>query len=202
MEEEGFIFYEDIYNNNHIRIESVLKNKANPNITTSSISIPPLCIAIRYNETRIVSLLLEYKANVNLFDDKGNTALHYAAWWSCGHIIPLLLAHGSNIETMNVCGNTPLSDAIFNRDDLSVHHLLDAGAKLITCKNVVPYWLEILLGNRSKVKRAIVTFFALNKRTKRIHKDLTNVIGAMIWETRRDEVWSSPTGGPLQKINF
>lgn len=195
MEEEGFIFSEDIFNENHVRIESMLKNKADPNITSSD--LPPLCIATRYHQTRIMSLLLEYKANINGVDNSGNTALHYAVW-SHPDLVPLIITHGGNIETKNIYGNTPLSDAIYLTEYLSVHHLLDAGAKLSNFKTVIPHCLRSLLDGRSRVKRAIIAFFALNKRTKRIHKDLTNVIGAMIWETRRDDVWSL-CGGPLKK---
>jgi len=77
-----------------------------------------------------VSLLLDYDVDVNVLDDLGFSALHYAAQNHFPDAARLLIAHGAKVDTEDFHGNTPLARAVFNSqgkgDMISV--LLDAGA--------------------------------------------------------------------------
>ena len=68
----------------------------------------------RQNEP-IVKLLLEKKVyNVNYQDDKGNTALHYAAKLDSNEILNLLLENSANVEILNNKEMTALQVAVLN----------------------------------------------------------------------------------------
>lgn len=58
------------------------------------------------NATNILRFLLENKADVNLKDDDGQTALHYAS--SCGNLecIAVLLKHGADKDLIDLAGMT------------------------------------------------------------------------------------------------
>lgn len=189
MEEEGFISQNYIFANAYDCIKTLLENKANPNILKET-RFSPLVYAVRRNNMNIVLLLLKYNADPNGVDCINDTPLHYAAY-AFTRFIPILLAHGAQVESINIYKKTPLADAIAMGNIPAVHLLLDAGAKISNVVITIPKCIQDIVHTRSRAKHIIVTFFALNKRTKRIHKDLTNVIGAMIWETRRDEVWAA-----------
>ena len=75
---------------------------ANPNTVTESLNgAPLLCIAAREGHVDLVSLYLEFGADVNASDDNGVPALSYAA--SRGHvnIIHLLTIH--NAKVLSAC---------------------------------------------------------------------------------------------------
>ncbi len=76
-----------------------------------------LMMASRFSKTRssnkIVRTLLEYGADPNLQDDKGNTALMYAAEYSMA-IRPTML-HTSTIETVNILLEAGADKRIRNR---------------------------------------------------------------------------------------
>lgn len=194
MEEEGFISQNHIFSNDFEHIKTLLENKANPNILKET-QFSPLVYAVRRNDMNIVLLLLKYNADPNGVDWINDTPLHYAAY-AFTRFVPILLAHGAQLESINVYKKTPLADAIAMGNIPAVHLLLDAGAKISNVVIAIPKFIQGIIRKQSSVKHIIVTFFALNKRTKMIHKDLTAMIGAMIWETRRDEVWAAtPASG-------
>jgi len=61
---------------------------------------------------RIVNELLDAKAWVSVTDDKGNTALHYAAEYSSVGLAKALIANGAKVSPRNADGKTPLDLAV------------------------------------------------------------------------------------------
>ena len=84
---------------------------------------------IAADETKILALLGE-NCEVDVQDDNGWTALHFAAQEGKVGIVRALLARGANANVQNSHGNSSLWVAVMNAsDDLSViKALLDAGA--------------------------------------------------------------------------
>ena len=60
----------------------------------------------------IVRILLEHKANVNLQDEDGYSALHYACICQHTEIAKLLITHGANMDLPDSEGATPRSICI------------------------------------------------------------------------------------------
>ncbi len=60
-----------------------------------------------HNNTKMVALLLEHKANPNMAHNQGSTPLWYAAYRNNTKTVALLLKHGANIN-INADGTTPL----------------------------------------------------------------------------------------------
>ncbi len=74
---------------------------ADPNFLTEVINNAPLlCVAAREGHTEIVSLLLEFDANVDAVCDRGMTALCYAA--ANGHleILRMLIIKKAKVSCM------------------------------------------------------------------------------------------------------
>ncbi|KAJ5738251.1 Mg2+ transporter protein CorA-like/Zinc transport protein ZntB [Penicillium malachiteum] len=71
----------------------------------------PLTIAIWKNEDSLISLLLQNKANVNVQDDSGDTALHSACRFSSPEIVQKLIEAGAEPTTTGEYDSTPLHHA-------------------------------------------------------------------------------------------
>ncbi|MGL9717357.1 MAG: ankyrin repeat domain-containing protein [Wolbachia sp.] len=85
--------------------------------------------AVISNNTDMVSLLLEARANVNAKDNQGETALHYAASSNNIDMVSLLLEAGANINARDGQGKTALHCAVISNNTDIVNCLLQAGAK-------------------------------------------------------------------------
>ena len=68
----------------------------------------PLRNAVKLGQLGIVSLLLEYGANVNIEDSRKATPLHKAATWGSESLVKLLLEYGANVNTEDNERLTPL----------------------------------------------------------------------------------------------
>ncbi|KAI4254000.1 MAG: hypothetical protein L6R42_007355 [Xanthoria sp. 1 TBL-2021] len=77
-----------------------------------------------------LSMLLGLRADPNLVSNDGNTALGLASSEGCIENIRLLLAKGSNIESRDHQGATPLLIAVDANQPEAVQVLLDAGADI------------------------------------------------------------------------
>ena len=63
-------------------------------------------------KVELVKTLLDYKADPNLADDQGNTALIYAVQFQNSSIIKLLLAHGAQRDAKDAKGQTVFEYAV------------------------------------------------------------------------------------------
>jgi ankyrin repeat protein len=131
-------------------------------------------------------MLLKYGANINDTDEHERTVLHYASNNRIDHLYIILRYYWFGVvDCFNKDGYTPLAQAIMCYSYKSVIMLLDAGAKISNVKNIkIPDYVTTLVRERNQLKRKIVLFLALNRKTKAIHKDLLNTISKMIWELR------------------
>jgi ankyrin repeat protein len=101
---------------------------ANVNVRSSFYSQTPLILAVRNRHYPIVELLLDYKADVNLFETSNATALHSAAENGDEKIVHILLHHGADINSTNHFAQTPLCLAAYEGHCGVINILLDRGA--------------------------------------------------------------------------
>ncbi len=86
-----------------------------------------------------VSLLLDYKANVNQASDVGETPLLSAIRQNLDEIVKLLVQRGADVNQANSKGELPLKAACGARSEVITKFLLDNGATWPTlCKNNDP----------------------------------------------------------------
>ena len=88
--------------------------------------------------TFAIELIKQYKMNglnLDLQDDSGWTALHFAAQENSPEIIELLAGSKANLNIQEENGRTPLFIAIFNRNDKSAITLLENGADITVNNN-------------------------------------------------------------------
>ena len=84
--------------------------------------------AVRKQDTRMVSLLLDQHVDVNAAEADGSTALHWATQRDNAEIASLLIAAGANVKAASRYNITPLSLAATNGDAPLIERLLKAGA--------------------------------------------------------------------------
>ncbi|XP_038387984.1 putative ankyrin repeat domain-containing protein 26-like protein isoform X8 [Canis lupus familiaris] len=88
--------------------------------------------AIQCQEEACVTLLLEHGADPKVKDNKGNTALHYAAHEGIVSIAEKLLLQNANIEAKNTDGLTPVLVALNENKEQMVKFLVGKGARLLS----------------------------------------------------------------------
>src|SRR5215467_6726383 len=76
--------------------------------------------------------LVQRKADVNVAQPDGTTALHWAVVWNSEEDVTLLLRAGANATARNRYGATPLSEAVTSGSSAMVAALLKAGADVKT----------------------------------------------------------------------
>jgi len=84
--------------------------------------------AARSGDSKTVQTLLQQKAEVNLAEADGTTALHWAAHRNDNELAAMLLAGGARPDAANDYGVTPLWLACTNQNASMVQALLKAGA--------------------------------------------------------------------------
>lgn len=96
-------------------VKRLLKLGADPNLRFYVIlddfperGMSPLMVASLLGHTKVVSVLLAARAEVNLKDDAGNTALIFAALGNYIGIFNALRAHGAEDQLRNNTGCTAL----------------------------------------------------------------------------------------------
>lgn len=91
-----------------------------------------LIYAVRNRMRELVAALLKARADVNVQDERGNSALHYATRKNATFLVQDLIAAGADIEVRNNANVTPLLEAVQSRSLESGSILLEAGANPYT----------------------------------------------------------------------
>jgi ankyrin repeat protein len=89
---------------------------------------PSLTDAARNGDKVALRALLQKKADVNMADPDGSTALHWASYRDDLESADLLIRAGAKVNAANDLGVTPLWPASENGSSTMVRKLLDAGA--------------------------------------------------------------------------
>ena len=90
--------------------------------------MPPLVAAVKRGDHQAVRALLREKAEVNLPEADGTTALHWAVQADDRELIAALLRAGAHVNAANRYGIRPLTLAATNGSANAIAALLDAGA--------------------------------------------------------------------------
>lgn len=98
------------YKGNVAVAQFIIENEATVNYNSSYGSA--LMAATVKGKVELVKTLLDYKADPNLADDQGNTALIYAVQFQNSSIIKLLLAHGAQRDAKDAKGQTVFEYAV------------------------------------------------------------------------------------------
>jgi len=107
-------------------IQLLLAKGASPNIPNINDVTPLLAAAglgSRDSDTRgryktetdgiaSVKLLLDAGADIQAADDKGQTAMHGAAFWGWSRMVQLLADHGAKVDVKDKKGKTPIDSAL------------------------------------------------------------------------------------------
>ncbi|KAL1915360.1 uncharacterized protein VTP21DRAFT_6818 [Calcarisporiella thermophila] len=79
-------------------------------------------------EAEVISEMVKAGVNINLCDEDGNTALHYAACFGHANVVRVLLDAGADCNKQDIFGWTALMWAISNSHESIVRDLLAHGA--------------------------------------------------------------------------
>jgi ankyrin repeat protein len=178
-----------VYTDNEI--EKALKEGFDLNTLkgTNPINLTPLIHSVIFNRISVFKLFIKYGADTNKTDNYDDTILHYICVYNRLDFLFFILSRGCVIgDVFNKKGYTPLREAIFWNGYICIGPLLEAGAKISNVKDTeIPDFIIRLVQKRNRLKKKIVLFLALSKKTKAVHKDLLSTISKMVWELRNTE---------------
>jgi uncharacterized protein len=106
--------YREVINGDTIKINKLLKDKADPNYIKSEgpwMKVNMLITAVINNKLDVVKLLIAKKVNINWKDGFNTSAIIYAASKGNIEIFKLLLENGANINDNDGQGNSVLTAA-------------------------------------------------------------------------------------------
>lgn len=109
------------YNGNEPVAACLVQHKANLDFNNSNGTA--LMAAVVKNNKSLVMLLLEAKANINLQDGNGYTALHYAIQFRNYEMITLLVQFKANMNIKDNMGMSAIDYALKSKDE-KIQHLL------------------------------------------------------------------------------
>jgi cytohesin len=105
--------HDAVIRNDEPRLSALLASSADPDVAirsdeqfSSEWGATPLHLAARDGSVDLVERLLEAGAHVSVADDRGATALHYAAGRPAA--VSLLIDHGADPRAADLAGRTPL----------------------------------------------------------------------------------------------
>jgi len=111
--------------------------------------------AAKNKDKESVRTLLRQRADVNVPEPDGTTALQWAAHWNDLETVDLLLRAGADVRAVNRYGATALSEASSNGSRALVERLLQAGADpntLVTTQGETVLMTASRVGNADAVK--------------------------------------------------
>ncbi|CAK9099615.1 unnamed protein product [Durusdinium trenchii] len=108
------------------RVQELLSERADPNMADVQ-SRWPLTQAAFAGDSRVVSVLLEARADPNL-PSEGDRAIHFSAWQGDKTVTGLLLRSSADVEATDSNGCTPLCGAALKGHVAVVELLLANGA--------------------------------------------------------------------------
>ena len=180
----------------------------------------PLMNTVFFNEVKAMKLLLEKKANPDLVNNTGRTALHMAILNSDDHdIINLLINDGASTDTVDNDGLSPLLAALFkNKPDLA-EILINKGVDLNAVTKVLlqtsygtqltPLHLAAQLGYTEVTKLLIEKNADLDARSSKHYTALSIAllekrpeIAKLILEAKNEKASSANLKGNLESVDF
>ena len=115
------------------KILEALNNGANPNAKNRNKNTALMSAAQSNADPRVIEVLLDAGAELEARNQRGSTALHYAAMDNVPEVVELLIKKGADIEALNHEKKTPLYYAKHNKN-LNDTHIID----LLTKKSEEP----------------------------------------------------------------
>jgi ankyrin repeat protein len=127
-------------------VELLLQHGADANARDTGNGNTPLFVAIEWDCTAVLRLLLRFGADINVQNKVGNTPLFHAIEWNSQvEIMEILGHHGASVNIKNKLGDTPLDRAMMQGSSSSIHlvqWLLGQGAD-VNARNAAgetPLW--------------------------------------------------------------
>ena len=125
----GNPIYDPLIAGDAAKVERILATGASyPDASLDDTRKTPLMLAAAAGNEEMVTLLLRYRAKLDLRDQIGNTALAYAAFRGHVEVAELLLASGASVDLDNRQGMTPLMIAAQQGQTEVVRLLIKKGA--------------------------------------------------------------------------
>ena len=115
---------------NYETVRCLIENGANVNATTND-NCTPLMIASKYDDLRVINLLIKHGANVELQDKDGRTALYHAVMepWNY-RTVRCLIENGANVNATTNDNCTPLMIASEYDELRAINLLIKHGANV------------------------------------------------------------------------
>ncbi|QRY19010.1 ORF-140 [Teiidae poxvirus 1] len=119
----------------------------------------PLHCAVSRNNSSIVTAILDHGADINIFSDDTETALHKAVLFDSEEMVKLLISYGADIDSCDSPSSlTPLQYAIMYSNDKLTRILLEEGADPdCTCADNYPI-IDAIRINDTDVVRLLLEY--------------------------------------------
>jgi len=111
-------------------IKTLVDLGAEVNVQRTDDKVVPLGLAAYWNNYMATNILLQYGADANIEDDKGDAPLHYSARQGNFSVSKLLIQSGCKVNMRNYNDKTPLYLAVENRHDHVIKVLLENTADI------------------------------------------------------------------------
>lgn len=173
-----------------VSTRALLECKANPNIPATQVACYyPLYLAAVRGDLECTRLLIQFNAIPDVIDTDGTTPLTGSILYKTFNVTKVLIPL-SNVHYRDPAGSTALSLIWEIRkegvDFEVVRMLLDRGAKE---KERGPEWFEEIRGGRHNAFKTTSLVMTVLKKRCGVSKDMTTMIGKILWETRYSEEW-------------